>query len=125
MAENPKRRWQFSLRTLLVAVALLAFPSAWVGYQLNWIRERNRLRASPNVSVHITWPYHSYPGMNAPWQLRAFGETGVSLVVLHDSASVVVEEVQRLYPEAYVFQYRGNDMTWHMPLKEEDQIPQY
>ena len=42
MDEKPRRRWwQFRLRTLLVAVVVLSIPLAWIGYSLNWIRERN------------------------------------------------------------------------------------
>jgi hypothetical protein len=37
-----RRRWyQFSLRTMFVAVTLVAIPLAWVGYSLSWIRQRH------------------------------------------------------------------------------------
>jgi hypothetical protein len=45
-AEPPKRnrRWfRFSLRTLMVVMALVSLPMAWLGSQANMIRERERL----------------------------------------------------------------------------------
>jgi len=39
MNEAPKRRWlQFNLRTLFVLITLIA---CWLGYELNWIRQRH------------------------------------------------------------------------------------
>ena len=41
-----KRRWfQFSLRTLLIGVTLLAVQCAYVGWQAKIVRERNTMRA--------------------------------------------------------------------------------
>ena len=31
---------RFRLRTLMIVVAVLAVPMAWVGYSLRWIEER-------------------------------------------------------------------------------------
>jgi hypothetical protein len=37
----PRRRWyQFSLRTMFVLVTVACVVLAWVGYSLNWIRQR-------------------------------------------------------------------------------------
>ena len=39
MAVTAPRRWfRFSLRTMLVVVTMLG---CWLGYQFNWIRQRN------------------------------------------------------------------------------------
>ena len=39
----PKRRWfRWSLRTMFVVVTLFA---VWLGYSLNWIRERDKILA--------------------------------------------------------------------------------
>jgi hypothetical protein len=43
MTPLPKRRWfAFSLRTLFVVVTLVA---CWLGYELNWIRQRRDFAA--------------------------------------------------------------------------------
>jgi hypothetical protein len=47
-AELPKRRWfQFSLRTLLIGVTLLAVPLGYVGWQAKIVRERQAWIANP------------------------------------------------------------------------------
>ena len=35
---SPPRR--FGLRTLFVVVVIVSIPCAWVGYSMNWIRQR-------------------------------------------------------------------------------------
>ena len=41
----PKRRWfQWSLRTLFVVMALFG---CWLGYEVNWIRERHTWLPTP------------------------------------------------------------------------------
>ena len=60
--QNPKRRWlAFRLRTLFVLVAIASVPMAWVGYQLNWGRERRRVvslltrKASTTICNSALW----------------------------------------------------------------------
>ena len=38
MTPAPKRRWTFTLRTLFVVVTVFGI---WLGYEMNWIRERH------------------------------------------------------------------------------------
>ena len=48
----PKRRWyQFSLRTMFVLVFVVSVPLAWVGYSLNWIKERCAILDRGEVSL--------------------------------------------------------------------------
>jgi hypothetical protein len=50
MLESPKytRRWyQFNLRTLMIAVTLLAVPMGYVGWQLKIVRARYKFRDHP------------------------------------------------------------------------------
>jgi hypothetical protein len=53
-----RRRWfRFSLRTLFVLFTLLSIPFCWIGYQLNWIRERQEFRlAHPNNEEYMQDP---------------------------------------------------------------------
>jgi hypothetical protein len=48
---EPTLRWyQFRLRTLLIGVAALAVASAWVGHQLDWIRQRHEAEKKYGVN---------------------------------------------------------------------------
>jgi hypothetical protein len=45
---KPRRRFRFSLRTMFVLVTALC---VWLGYQLNWIRQRRNVLGSGEVLV--------------------------------------------------------------------------
>jgi hypothetical protein len=66
-------KWpRFRLRTLLIAIALLSIPMGWVGYQLNWIRQRHEFFEHYQCQ-HVMYDA-LVPFTGAPWQLRIFGE---------------------------------------------------
>ncbi len=45
-----RRRWfRFSLRTMFVLVTVIAI---FVGYHVNWIRQRNELRADQGMDLY-------------------------------------------------------------------------
>lgn len=99
----PRRRWSFGLRTLLLVVAILAVPLAWVGYSLNWIRER-RQYLQQGISRDAC-----SPTLTAPAGLWVFGEKAYGGVVAVWGANEDPEDVkervdgiQRLFPEAQV-----------------------
>jgi hypothetical protein len=56
MPITPLRWFAFRLRTLLVVVSVLALPLAWVGYSLEWIRQRQGffVKYSPGVGPQFT-----------------------------------------------------------------------
>jgi hypothetical protein len=83
---------RFSLRTLLVLIALISIPMAWTAYQLNWIRQRHEF-----LRQYIKSPMEVAPAA-APWQLRFFGEDGI--VGLYDVPPEVRERADKLFPEA-------------------------
>ena len=71
---KPRRRWfrlAFSLRTLLVVVTLIG---CWLGYQLNWIRQRHALLKSN--TVRLRHDYFLFDAPPAPGLLWIFGEQG-------------------------------------------------
>src|SRR5262245_22598584 len=75
MPSTPPRRWfQFRLRTLLIAVAVLAVPCAWVGYSLRWIGERHRLLEDARFTLSA---WDTAPP-TAPAGLWLFGEQGAT-----------------------------------------------
>jgi hypothetical protein len=75
----PKRRWpRFSLRTLFVVVTVLG---CWLGYQLNWIRQRHdflaRNQAAQIEEIWTKWKYEPRPVdcqslSQCPWPALGF-----------------------------------------------------
>jgi hypothetical protein len=94
-------RPQFTLRTLLIAIALLSIPMCWVAYQLNWIRQRHELLAKKLPSRYAAYMeiQPGFPIPKAPWQLRLFGEEGRNLIGVIEPN---VPRAIKLFPEAYV-----------------------
>lgn len=104
----PRRRWfRFGLRTMFVLLTLACSVAAWVGYSLNWIRERHAfleethsrkydLLAAMDPNELIT---------KSPWLLRAFGERAVYCIWTLNKQTDVAdgERAKRLFPEARVY----------------------
>ena len=94
--EPPRRRWlRFSLRTLFVLMLVASLPLAWMGYSLNWIRERHeafgRNRAAVEDAGNVT----------APGGLWLFGEQGWPIVWCRPETGEV-EAMRALFSEASV-----------------------
>jgi hypothetical protein len=98
-----KFRPRFSLRTLLVLIALISIPLGWLAYQLNWIRERHKM-----LTQELPREYQEYREYNktqpailrpAPWPLRIFGEQGIVVIGVPKSQA---ERAAELFPEAAV-----------------------
>ena len=85
----PKRRWfAYSLRTLFVVMTVFA---CWLGYQLNWIRQRHNAKIGFGyLQIATTGPIPCH----APWPLRWFGEEGHSLLLVPNSYTK--EEMDRI-----------------------------
>jgi hypothetical protein len=81
MTTAPKRRWfRFTLRTLFVVVTVFGI---WLGYELNWIRQRHAVLSGPHVVSYVSGVNGVSPVQAlAPWSLRLFGERGAYLVFL-------------------------------------------
>lgn len=102
---TPPRRWSFGIRTLLLAVAVLAGPLAWVGYSLNWIHQRHAF-----LSQGPGGPSDDNPGhlefVETPRSLRLFGERGFADICLpgnYPPGTKLFDEAERLFPEARVW----------------------
>lgn len=139
MSQTPsnRRRFRFSLRTLLLVVTLIG---GFLGYHLHWIRQRQVFLARDGVQVHTipagqqvfyTNPFQ--PGVlvprdpnagRAPGFLWLFGERGVSDL----SVSVIIDDpfeepppdlyepyklAQKLFPEANVFSNVSDSEEWN------------
>jgi hypothetical protein len=92
----PRRRWfAFSLRTLFVAVALLC---CWLGYSLNWIKERREFLQDHKYK---NWPpIPDYVPIMPPGCLWLFGEKGRPRLTVKAPGDIA--EGRRLFPEAEV-----------------------
>lgn len=100
---TPRRRWSFSLRTLFVVVTVVAIPLGWIGYQLNWIRQRAIFLDGPHRG-----PWRSYEahGKLLPWHLALFAEMSYSQIELNTAATDRdFEMTKRLFPEAEIVIY--------------------
>lgn len=87
MTPAPKRRWfRFSLRTLFVVVTVFC---SWLGYELNWIRERHELLARQKAiavgseeialpTCGLSWLWVPPKVDRAPSPLWIFGEQPIT-----------------------------------------------
>jgi hypothetical protein len=121
MTLAPKRWFHWSLRTMFVVVTVLCL---WMGYQLNWIRQRNHALTSGDVVVDGD-PF-SFFGPNrevkSPSLLWLFGERGygrlsMPLVTppvdegqleLTGVDAAEAERLKRLFPESTI------DYSWQL-----------
>ena len=112
---RPERWPQVSLRGLLVAVALVAAPLAWLGAQVKWIHDRHearqwiRSRHGSEYPDGVKVPNNAYRVVSpAPWPIRIFGERGVWIIIVlpgkmpPEEFANRVEFLRRLFPEAKV-----------------------
>jgi hypothetical protein len=88
---------RFRLRTLLIAVAVLAVPMAWVGYSLRWIAERQEWLSSNSKSI---LDVVKRPSVSAPAGLWLLGESGCPQIVVWEDDEA--KRARELFPEASV-----------------------
>ena len=98
-----RRRFAFRLRTLFVLVAVLSVPLGWVGYSLEWIRQREEMLLEDGVTgatKYVSAGEHGIPDdPEAPYGLWLFGERGFQCIVAQRQKA---DEAARLFPEAIV-----------------------
>jgi hypothetical protein len=91
-----RRCWSFSLRILLVVVALLGSSFAWFGYCAQWMRARGDF-CTLNEDI-VGDPRIWNPSTPAPWPLNWAGEIGFHKISLSNPRSR--DEAKRLFPES-------------------------
>src|SRR5262249_13083052 len=100
---KPKRRWfRFSLRTLFMVLLLISLPLGWLGFQLDWIRQRHIFLRDYDIPkiYAITGP----PKM-PPWPLGYFKEEPVWYVTVRPEH---LSEARRLFPESRIMLIEKN-----------------
>ncbi len=104
---TPRRRWSFSLRTMMGVTTLAC---CWLGYQLNWIRERHEFMAlakacETNLPIAVEGTLIAIPSNSevfapAPISLRFFGEPGVVAFIIPEASKPLRARATSLFPEA-------------------------
>lgn len=89
-------KFRFTIRAILVAMALLAM---WCAYSMNWIRQR-RAAIDSGIAHRGTASY--LPTPSAPGMLWMFGEQGYELIAVDESPSIDIDEIKGLFPEAEI-----------------------
>jgi hypothetical protein len=107
-----KRRWfQFSLRTLMIGVTLLALiPCGYVGWQAKIVRGRNDMREQLErrgaIFLQDGVPGLSHPELSPSWLRRLLGDEDIPYIWIPPrerlDVEVDLEEVRRVFPEAFV-----------------------
>jgi hypothetical protein len=96
-----KRRWfQFSLRTLMIGVALLAVPCGYLEWQAKIVRER---RAFCNSHIGLYDFYDTSPRHRLPWLRKILGDDVYCVVALPiESPKAERALVAEVFPEAEI-----------------------
>jgi hypothetical protein len=98
---STRRRFQFSLRTLLIGVTLLAGACAYFGWQAKRVRDR-RAELSRSVSMRLVG---IGDGKNATtsWLRRLLGDVTVDSISMPPNTSPAeLERLSTLFPEASI-----------------------
>jgi hypothetical protein len=119
MTTPRRRRFRYSLRTLFVIVAIFG---VWLGWELKHVNARQRAirqlatyGGACGVST-ADWvaerndPQYIVPSICAV--RRALGDRAIYSVELYEDAPfprTIVSDLQRLFPEASIFDYRQAD----------------
>jgi hypothetical protein len=101
----PRRRWfRFRLRTLLIVVTMLSLPLAWVGWELQKVRQERPVIASIEEQGGEVYFYSIFDEQSW-WEKtkeRCFGKRAMT-VSLHDpevidlTSLVALENLKELY----------------------------
>jgi hypothetical protein len=108
MAIQSRRRWfQFGLRTMFLAVTVLA---VWLGWELKFVRERQawvhlKQQRFTFIETESEWQGPRPASASIPFWRRLLGDEAV--IVIHLRSDTVQdkaewEQAKRLFPEAQI-----------------------
>jgi hypothetical protein len=111
------RRFQFSLRALLIATALFACTCGWVAHNANIVRQGQAISLGfDGYSGHSSFriigakPFGSEPSI--PWFRRALGDWPVEVLFYTprgDPDGSELRRVRSLFPEAEIYGWPANE----------------
>lgn len=102
-----KPRFQFRLRTLLIGVALLSVPLAYLAHEYRIVAEREawaKLHDTPtDMTIGIGYDGNQEDG---PGPIRRLlGDEARFALTLVDPQPGDVQTARRLFPEAHIFEF--------------------
>jgi hypothetical protein len=105
-----KRRWfQFSLRTLMIGVALLAIPCGCVGWQAKIVRERMAMSERIKKVDHgDCWFFDEDLSGRVPWIRRFLGDKTCMSIWVAGVSDEEFAAIKAAFPEA--------DLIWRERL---------
>jgi hypothetical protein len=97
-----KRRWfQFSLRTLMIVVTLLAIPCGYVGWQAKIVRERMAMSECIKKVEHgDCWFFDEDLSGGVPWIRRLLGDKTCMLILVPGASDEEFVAIKAAFPEA-------------------------
>ena len=102
------RYFRFRLRTLLMAVAIVAVgPLGWVAYCKSWIRQRHEMLPK-HSAPRVPTPNPPYAPIEPPGLLWVFGELGTYKLTWSPASTESLDDLQRAFPESKIEVY-AND----------------
>ena len=118
--DRPRRWFRFSLRTMFVLVTVLC---VWLGYAMNWIRQRRDFAAAMTARSAEFDVLHTHPRKRAPMGMSLLGEPAVKLVQIVETGAdglprkdteQIVQTAQKLFPEAEIeiASWTGPEKVW-------------
>ena len=116
-----RRRFAFTLRAMLVAIAVLAVPGGWVVAQLHWVTQRHAARERVQRDVEAWQTKMIAAGIKrdprvmscegvsrvkpSPWLWRMLGDRAEhSIRYSPDYTVEEIDHLRKLFPEAYINQ---------------------
>ena len=82
---------------------LVTVLCVWLGYSLNWIRQRHAVFHRHHPALPMTMNGIRTDHANAPWSIRLLGEPGaVSILLKRGTNAAERERIQELFPEAKI-----------------------
>ena len=126
---RPRRWFQFSLRSLLIVVTLLAVPLGYVGWQARIVNERWTIRKELVGMIdneqrrgYIDLATADETERAVPWIRTLIGDQAVHAILLPLSVSNEYRKrVRAIFPEADVFAFRQLSLQAIKPLPWPDE----
>jgi hypothetical protein len=98
---------RFSVRALLILVAVASLPLGWVAYQLDWLRQRHKFFSSKhNKTFELK---HSQQGL--PLIARLVGEQSLGVIFVENAD---LPQAKWLFPEAQVYDIANPPATFEI-----------
>jgi hypothetical protein len=117
------RRFQFSLRTFLLALTTLAIPLSWVSHNANLCGQRTEVRRLLNSGergFELAFVHDGTIPIEVPWIRRIMGDwpaAGFCWDRDADKDRAFLERMHRIFPEAMII---GRELWQWMPTSHFD-----